>query len=292
MKVFRDMCIAILLGILGGVLVTTISYYHDHKEGGIEQTMRAVANSFDVVADAYSVSDETDLLLGEEAYELDEETMAVLGEVEAEDIQNTAELVLGTLLSENDMSEDILVMDESDGNVTEGEPYSGIMRFHVRANSDSQEDQELKMAVKEDVVAFLKPLLEDCDSVAESKQILVANLQNIYTVATHTIVEQGYDYSVKVYVTEETFPEKIYGDLTFPAGDYQALRVDIGEAKGENWWGIMYPPLCFIEDATSVVTEDGKEILQDNLTPQEYAELFMESDVKVESRLWNWLMDE
>ncbi len=292
MKVFRDMCIAVLLGIVGGVLVTTISYYHENKEGGIEQTMRAVANSFDVVAEAYSVSGDADLLLGEEAYEVDEEVMAVLGEVDEEDIQDVAESVLGTLLSKNDMSEDILVMDETDGNVSEGEPYSGIMRFHVRANSDSQTDQELKMAVKEDVVAFLKPLLEDCGSVAESKKILVANLQNIYAVATHTIVEQGYDYGVKVYVTEESFPEKTYGELTFPAGDYQALRVDIGEAKGQNWWGIMYPPLCFIEDTTTVVTEDGKEILRDNLTPEEYAELFMEADVKVESRLWNWLMNE
>lgn len=292
MKVFRDMCLAILLGIVGGLLVTTISYYHDHQEEGLKETMMAVANSFDVVADAYSLSDDTDLLLGEEAYELDEETLAVLGDVEEEDIQDAAELVFGTLLSEKDMSEDILVMDDLDGDVEEGEPYSGIMRFHVRANSDSKADQELKLAVKEDVVAFLKPLLEDCKSVEESKQVLVSNLQNIYAVAVNTIVEQGYDYSVQVYVTEESFPEKTYGDMTFPAGDYQALRVDIGEAKGENWWGIMYPPLCFIEDATSVVSEDGKKILQENLTPQEYAQLFMESDVKIESRLWNWLKDE
>ncbi len=299
MKVFRDVCIAILLGIVGGILVTTISYYHDHQEGGIAQTMGAVANSFDVVAEAYSVMDETDLLLGEEDYNIEEENygveeevLEVLGEMDEEDIRNAADIVFGALLSRDDMSQDILVMDDKDGNVREGEPYSGIMRFHVRANSDSQADQELKLAVKEDVVTFLKPLLGNCHSVAESKKILVSNLQNIYTVAMNTIVEQGYDYSVKVYVTEETFPEKTYGDMTFPAGDYQALRVDIGEAKGQNWWGIMYPPLCFIEDATSVVTEDGKEILRENLTPEEYAKLFMEADVKVESRLWNWLQGE
>lgn len=292
MKVFRDMCIAILLGVVGGIVVTTISYYSDNREGGVEQTIRAVSNSFDVVADAYSVSDNTDLLLGEDAFEMSDEALAVLGEVDSEELQNTAEFVLGTLLSEKDMNEDILVMDEADGNVKEGEPYSNIMRFHVRANSDSDEDQELKLAVKEDVVTFLKPLLEDCNSVAESKQVLVSNMQNIYMVAMNTIVEQGYDYPVDIYVTEETFPEKVYGDLTFPAGDYQALRVDIGEAKGQNWWGIMYPPLCFIDDTTSVVSEEGKEILEQNLTPQEYAELFMKSDVKIESRIWNWIMHE
>lgn len=292
MKVFRDICIAVLLGVVGGVLVTTISYYRENEEGGIEQTIRAVSNSFDVVAEAYAVGENVDLLLGEDAFEMDEEALAVLGEVDSEEWKNTAELVLGTLLSENDMNEDILVMDEVDGNVEEGEPYYNIMRFHVRANSDSDEDQELKLAVKEDVVAFLKPLLKECTSVAQSKQVLVSNMQNIYMVAMNTIVEQGYDYSVEVYITEETFPEKEYGDMIFPAGDYQALRVDIGEAKGQNWWGIMYPPLCFIDDTTSVVSEEGKEILEDNLTPQEYAELFMKSDVRIESGLWNWIMGE
>lgn len=292
MKVFRDICIAVLLGVVGGVLVTTISYYRENEEGGIEQTIRALSNSFDVVAEAYAVGENVDLLLGEDAFEMDEEALAVLGEVDSEEWKNTAELVLGTLLSKNDMNEDILVMDEVDGNVEEGEPYYNIMRFHVRANSDSDEDQELKLAVKEDVVAFLKPLLKECTSVAQSKQVLVSNMQNIYMVAMNTIVEQGYDYSVEVYITEETFPEKEYGDMIFPAGDYQALRVDIGEAKGQNWWGIMYPPLCFIDDTTSVVSEEGKEILEDNLTPQEYAELFMKSDVRIESGLWNWIMGE
>ena len=161
MKVFRDMFIAVLLGVAGGVLVTVISYYNDNKEGGVAQTIRAVSNSFDVVADAYSVADNTDLLLGEDSFEVSDEVWAVLDEADSEELQNAAEFVLGKLLSEYDMEEDILVMDETDGNVEEGEPYSHIMRFHVRANSDSKEDQELKLAVKEDVVTFLKPLLED-----------------------------------------------------------------------------------------------------------------------------------
>ena len=151
MKVFRDMCIAILLGIVGGVLVTTISYYHDHREGGIIQTLGAVANSFHVVADAYAVDNETDLLLGEEEYgigkddfHVDEEVLEVLGEVDEEQIRNAADIVLGALLSGDDMSQDILVMDDKDGNVTQGEPYSGIMRFHVRANSNSDVDIALK----------------------------------------------------------------------------------------------------------------------------------------------------
>ena len=168
-----------------------------------------------------------------------------------------------------------------------GMNVAGVVAFTVGVK-----DQELKLAVKEDVVTFLKPLLEDCGNVAQSKQVIVSNLQNIYMIATNTIVEQGYDYSVDIYVTEETFSEKVYGDLTFPAGDYQALRIDIGEAKGQNWWGIMYPPLCFMDDTTMVVSDEGKEALAENLTPQEYAELFMNADVKLESKLWNWIVRE
>lgn len=291
MKVFRDICIAILLGIVGGFLVTTISYYNDHKEGGVEQTLMAVSNSFDVITDAYSVLKNDDLLLGEEAYDMDS-AMETFQEIGGEEFDAISELVLGELLSKHDMNDDVLVMDDEDGNLKEGEPYSGIMRFHVRANSDTKADQELKMAVKEDVVTFLKPLLEDCTSVAESKNIIVSNLQNIYTISVNTIVEQGYDYPVEVYVTEEEFPAKAYGDLTFPAGNYQALRIDIGEAKGQNWWCVMYPPLCFIDESTTVVSEEGKEVLQENLTPQEYADLFQQSEVKMESRLWNWLKGE
>lgn len=292
MKVFRDMCIAILLGIVGGFLVTTISYYNDHKEGGVAQTLLAVANSFDTVADAYSEDGDSNLLFGEETFEMDEAALETLGDISPEEIEDAAELVLGELLTNQDMNTDVLVMDEEDGGLDEGTPYSKIMRFHVRANSDTQEDQALKMAVKEDVVTFLKPLLETCDSVAESKNVIVSNLQNIYTIAINTIVEQGYDYEVKVYVTEEEFPAKTYGDLTFPAGKYQALRIDIGEAKGQNWWCVMYPPLCFIDETTAVVSEEGKEKLQEVLTPEEYAELFAHSEVKVESKLWNWLTGE
>jgi stage II sporulation protein R len=187
----------------------------------------------------------------------------------------------GVTVNENlDLTDDdiwngeVLAMDGEDGDVNMGEPYSGILRFHVRANSDSKEDQELKMAVKEDVIAMLRPLLEKCDDVQESKNIVVANLQNIYTTAVNTIVEQGYDYDVKVYVTEEEFPAKTYGDLTFPAGNYQALRIDIGEAKGQNWWCVVFPPLCFIDESTAVVSEEGKEALKRALTAEEYEALY------------------
>lgn len=294
MKVFRDIFAAVLIGIMGGLLVTTISYYNHHKEGGIQQTLLAVVNSFHTVAEAYSDEDESTLLTDLENYDIEGEVLEAFENVEAGNASSVSGAMLKSLLEKDDASGvegDILAMEGEDGAIAEGTPYSGILRFHVRANSDSDEDQALKMAVKEDVVSMLKPLLSDCGSVAESKNVIVSNLQNIYETAVNTIVEQGYDYDVKVYVTEEEFPAKTYGDLTFPEGKYQALRIDIGQAQGQNWWCVMYPPLCFIDESTAVVSEDGKELLQENLTPQEYADLFAHSEVKGESWFYNWLTE-
>lgn len=277
MKVFRDIFAAIMVGIIGGFLVTTFSYYHDHKEGGVTQTLFAVLDSFNTVADAYSSANGDSLLGNIEDVDLEDEVLAAFESLENGEVTSVSGEVLKSILSESSSLSaegDVLMMEGEDGGISSGEPYSGILRFHVRANSDSDEDQALKMAVKEDVVTMLKPLLSDCENVTESKNVIVANLQNIYTTAVNTIVEQGYDYTVKVYVTEEEFPAKTYGDLTFPEGDYQALRIDIGAAKGQNWWCVMYPPLCFIDESTAVVSEEGKEELKEALTAEEYAALF------------------
>lgn len=289
MKVFRDIFAAVMIGIMGGLLVSTISYYNDHKEGGVTQTLLAVANSFNTVADAYSSVDGDTLLAGNQGYNLEDKVLEAFEKVEEGEAASISNVLLETLLSDSGAEHDILAMDGVDGDLDEGAPYSGILRFHVRANSDSDDDQELKMAVKEDVIAMLKPLLADCESVEESKNIIVSNLQNIYTSAINTITEQGYDYDVKVYVTEEEFPAKTYGDLTFPAGEYQALRIDIGEAEGQNWWCVMYPPLCFVDESTAVVSEEEKEVLKENLTPKEYQDLFAHSTVKGESWIYNWI---
>ena len=142
-------------------------------------------------------------------------------------------------------------------------------------------------------MTMLKPLLKDCKSESESKAVVLDNLQNIYTTAINTITEQGYDYPVKVYMTVEEFPAKVYGDLTFPEGKYQALRIDIGEALGQNWWCVMYPPLCFIDDATAVVSDEGKELLRENLSEKEYLALLNdpETNIKGESAIYNYIKD-
>lgn len=286
MKVFRDIVAAMLIGIMGGLLVTTWSYYNKHKEGGITQTLLAVANSFNEVSKAYGGEDNLTVV----NYDTINETVqSAFEKIENGEVDSVEEAVLGSLFEKSGSNGDVLMMDGTDGGINEGTPYSGILRFHVRANSDTEEDQALKMAVKEDVVTMLKPLLEECVDVSESKQVIVANLQNIYTTAVNTITEQGYDYPVKVYVTEEEFPAKTYGDLTFPAGKYQALRVDIGKAEGQNWWCVMFPPLCFVDESTAVVDANGKEMLKENLTKEEYEALFANGNIEGKSKIWEWI---
>lgn len=292
MKLFRDVMAALMIGVMGGILVSAISYYRQHQEGGILQTLFALTDSFYTVADAYADDDKKtgSLLDNLRNFNMEETALEAFEQMEDGNIISVSGAVLNSLLGVSETEGDILAMDGADGAVDEGAPYSGIIRFHVRANSDSEEDQELKLAVKEDVVTMLKPLLADCEDVAESRSVIISNLQNIYTVARNTIVEQGYDYTIRVYLTEETFPAKTYGDLTFPEGDYQALRIDIGEAKGQNWWCVMFPPLCFIDESTAVVSEDGKELLKKNLTPEEYEDLFANSEIKGKSLIYEWLM--
>lgn len=300
MKVFRDVFAAVLIGIMGGFIVTTISYYNNHKEGGVLHTLLAVSDSFKTVAESYSGVD-SDNLPGKEDYNFEDEVLAAFSQVENGEAESVSGALLKSIFNKNDIDEtDIIAMDGKNGNLDEGTPYTGIMRFHVRANSDTAEDQALKMAVKEDVVTMLKPLLSDCADVKESKNVIVSNMDKIYKTAVNTVVEQGYDYEIKVYVTEEQFPAKTYGDLTFPEGRYQALRVDIGEAKGQNWWCVMFPPLCFVDESTAVVSAESKEDLKKALTPEEYAALFAYSkdgrtpegetvEVKGESMLYNWI---
>lgn len=145
-----------------------------------------------------------------------------------------------------------------------------VFRFHVLANSDSEKDQKLKMKVKEEVIFYMKQELPDSDSVDTTKAWARENLQTIEQVADEVIRREGYDYGVHAEVTTCDFPQKTYGDITFPAGEYEALRIEIGEAKGQNWWCVLYPNLCFIDAVHAVVPDEGKKELKNVLEDDTY----------------------
>ena len=152
----------------------------------------------------------------------------------------------------------------------QGELAEQVFRFHVLANSDSEEDQALKMKVKEAIIAYMKQELPESDSVETTKKWARVNLVQIEQVAAEIIAEEGYEYSVKAEVTTCDFPDKTYGDITFPAGEYEALRIEIGQAKGQNWWCVLYPNLCFIDAVHAVVPEKGKDELKEVLEEDTY----------------------
>lgn len=148
---------------------------------------------------------------------------------------------------------------------------SNIIRFHVRAESDSKEDQWLKLQVKEAVLAYISPVLSKSQSVDVSRQLLYNESENIRNVAAATLRSLGDESDVNVYFENCYFPMKTYGDMTFPPGEYEAFRVDIGEAQGKNWWCVLYPPLCFVDAVYGEVPEESKEELKGVLTEEEYS---------------------
>lgn len=145
-----------------------------------------------------------------------------------------------------------------------------VFRFHVLANSDSEEDQAVKLQVKDAVVTYMKKYLTDAADARETKKWCQEHLSEITEVAEEVLRREGFSDPVRAQVTKCDFPDKSYGDITFPAGTYDALRIQIGEAKGHNWWCVLYPDLCFIDAVHAVVPEEGKEKLKNVLTDEEY----------------------
>ncbi len=156
-----------------------------------------------------------------------------------------------------------------------------VFRFHVLANSDSEEDQALKMQVKEAVIAYMKEEIPESDSVETTKAWAKSHLDAIVNLAKAVIQEEGYDYPVTAKVAFCDFPDKTYGDITFPSGRYEALRIEIGEANGQNWWCVLYPNLCFIDSVHAVVPEKGKKDLKKVLGDDTYEMVTATSRFKI-----------
>lgn len=119
-----------------------------------------------------------------------------------------------------------------------------VVRLHILANSDSEEDQSLKLRVRDRILDRATEILEQSKDRGEAEEALRAALPELRTIAAEEISAQGYDYSVTTELAETAFPTREYDDFTLPAGDYLALRVVIGAGAGHNWWCVVFPPLC------------------------------------------------
>lgn len=147
---------------------------------------------------------------------------------------------------------------------------NSVFRLHVIANSDSKEDQELKYKVRDKVLEYMNRISQNCSSKQEVINLANEHKQEFQEIAEQVIYDNGYDYSVNVYIGKFDFPTKNYGDISFPAGTYDSLRIEIGEHAGQNWWCVMFPPLCFVDVTSGVVPDESKAMMQDALTEEEY----------------------
>ena len=153
-----------------------------------------------------------------------------------------------------------------------------VFRLHVIANSNSDEDQNLKYKVRDNLLNYMNNICKNCTSKEEAINIVSKHQEEFKQVALKTIKNEGYSYDVKIEIGNFEFPTKQYGDISLPAGFYDALKVEIGKAEGRNWWCVMFPSLCFVDISSGIVPEESKENLQNVLSDEEYAIISDNSD--------------
>lgn len=156
-------------------------------------------------------------------------------------------------------------------NAVSSDIATNLFRLHVIANSDTEEDQTLKYQVKDNIIKYMNTLTKDINSKKEAIHLAIAHTDDLQRIAEETIKENGFNYPVHISIGNFYFPTKTYGDISFPAGNYDALRIEIGNASGQNWWCVMFPPLCFVDVSTGIVPDDSKSIIKDNLSNEEYS---------------------
>lgn len=148
---------------------------------------------------------------------------------------------------------------------------NNVFRLHVIANSDSKEDQNLKYIVRDSILSYVNGILENINNKEDVVLTINNHIDEIKNIAQQAVYNEGFTYDVEIEVGNFKFPTKTYGNISFPPGLYDALRVKIGNASGKNWWCVMFPPLCFVDVSSGIVPEDSKELMESNLSSEDYA---------------------
>lgn len=143
-----------------------------------------------------------------------------------------------------------------------------FFRLHILANSDSEKDQELKLKVRDNIIKYMNN--QNFKSKQEALNYVQNNLSEFYKIAEQTIYDNGYNYSVNIQIGNFYFPTKYYGNISLPAGFYDGIKIEIGEAKGQNWWCSLFPPLCFVDISSGIVDEENIEELEAELDSEEF----------------------
>lgn len=162
---------------------------------------------------------------------------------------------------------------------------SSLVRLHIVANSDSESDQAAKLAVRDAVLAYVSELNVEC-----SKEVFNKNLNAITKIAETVLAKHHKDYKCKISFEKCYFPTKQYKNIILPAGEYDAVRILLGNAKGENWWCVMSPPLCFTNETRGEIKTEDLRKLEEVMGKEHYALIHEESNIKIkpEFKLVEW----
>ena len=171
-----------------------------------------------------------------------------------------------------------------------------VFRLHIIANSDSSADQELKLKVRDKIIEYMNTLTSSSSDKKDVISMVNNHLDSFKEIALNTIKENGYNYDVNIEIGNFHFPTKSYGDISFPAGNSDALKIEIGDAIGQNWWCVLFPPLCFVNSSTGVVPDNSKNTLKENINSESY-EIISEgnnsndntSDIKIKFKIIEFL---
>jgi stage II sporulation protein R len=166
----------------------------------------------------------------------------------------------------------------------ESEIYDTVVRLHVIANSDSEEDQELKLKVRDRILEVVGPAVKDCGTQAEAIAAIGEIREEIEDAAMEVIEREGFDYSVSVAVKNEYYPTKTYESCAFPEGEYVSLQIKIGKSEGENWWCCLFPPLCLSASSGDGKDENEEAFISVGLTDDQYKVITETSKPKYKAR--------
>ncbi len=145
-----------------------------------------------------------------------------------------------------------------------------VFRLHIIANSDSEEDQSLKLKVRDELLSYMNDISKNCTSKEEVIELAKAHKDKFKEIANNVVRLNNFDYDVNVEIGSSDFPTKYYGDIALPSGTYDALKVTLGNAEGHNWWCVMFPPLCFVDVSSGIVPDSSKQEMKENLNDEEY----------------------
>ena len=146
------------------------------------------------------------------------------------------------------------------GEGQEGE--AEYLRIHIRANSNGAEDQAVKYEVRDELVEYLTPIVAESGSLIEAEKRIQPRLDEVSYVAKETLQKAGYSYGAAAEIKTESFPTRVYSGYELPAGEYRALIVTLGEGEGDNWWCVVYPPLCFTSVSKPIYKSKIVEIIK------------------------------